>query len=274
MTDVALVTFAEFPFGWEDDLELVRALGHRGITSEFVCWDDTEARWSSAGLVLLRSPWDYHRRIDAFLDWLDFVGSVAPVWNPPEMVRWNAHKRYLTELRASGVPTVPTIVVERGGAHALDPAQQWIVKPAISAGADRTVRHAVQADLDALVATDDALVQPYVHEIETRGELSIICIDGEPQHALRKVPAAGDFRTQEHLGASVTLEPLDDDIRAIAGAAVGALDRTPLYARVDVADTPAGLLLMELELIEPTLWFRLHPETADAMAVAIEGRVR
>ena len=172
------------------------ALAAHGLSAAFVCWDDPDARWTSAGVVVIRSTWDYHRRLEAFLGWADYVGSVTTLCNSPAIVRWNSHKRYLLELADLGVPTVPTELVLAGHGTTLGPGRH-VIKPAVSVGADRTVRNATQADLDALVATDDVLVQPYLSEVETGGELSIVCIDGRPTHVLRKVPAAGDFRAQE-----------------------------------------------------------------------------
>jgi glutathione synthase/RimK-type ligase-like ATP-grasp enzyme len=147
------------------------------------------------------------------------------------------------------------------------------VKPAVSAGADRTVRFASQKDLDALSAVDDTLVQPYLDTIETKGEVSIVCIDGAPSHVVRKVPAGGDFRSQEEHGASITSLELDHRHRALAGAALAVLDSVPLYARVDAVDTEAGLQIMELELIEPTLWLRWHPPAADLLAASIVAQL-
>ena len=128
-------------------------------------------------------------------------------------------------------------------------------------------------DLDALTATDDALVQPYINAIETKGELSIVCIDGEASHVVRKVPADGDFRSQEEHGAAIAAVDLDDRHRALARAALSALDATPLYARVDAVDPDDGLQIMELELIEPTLWFRWHPPAADVLAASIVAQL-
>jgi glutathione synthase/RimK-type ligase-like ATP-grasp enzyme len=148
-----------------------------------------------------------------------------------------------------------------------------VVKPAISVGAERTVRFASQADLDALTTTDDALVQPYLDAIETKGEVSIVCIEGEPSHAVRKVPASGDFRSQEEHGAQITAVEVEATHRALAVAALSSLERVPLYARVDAVDTDAGLQLIELELIEPTLWLRWHPPAADTLAAAIAAQL-
>jgi hypothetical protein len=270
--DVALVTCASVPHGDDDDHLLGAALTRLGVSAAFVCWDDPDARWPAAGMVVVRSTWDYFERLDAFLGWADYVGSVTTLRNDASIIKWNAHKGYLLELEEQGVDIVPTRFV-RAGDHLELEAGDHVVKPAVSAGADRTVRFAVQADLDALSATDDVLVQPYCDTIETKGELSIVCIDGVPSHAVRKVPAGGDFRSQEEHGATVTSVELDDGHRALAHAALAGLDSVPLYARVDAVDTDAGLQIMELELIEPTLWFRWHPPAADVLAASIVAQL-
>jgi hypothetical protein len=272
--DVALATFVDMPAGWVDDHLLVDALRELGISSSFVCWDDPDARWPSAGMVLLRSTWDYHQRLNAFLGWVDYVGSVTKLCNPAEVIRWNSHKQYLIELADQGVTTIPTRLVLAGEHATLEEGLQ-IIKPAVSVGADRTIRGATQADLDALVATDDALVQPYVPEVETEGELSIVCIAGEPTHVVRKVPATGDFRAQEQHGASFDAIPIQVDHAQLARAAIDAArattasDDAPLYARVDAVPVEGQLHLMELELIEPTLWLRWHPAAATSLAFAV-----
>jgi len=268
MLDVALVTFSEIPQGDQDDHLLVAALQRLGASVAFVCWDDPDARWPAAGTVVIRSTWDYHERLDAFLTWAEYVGSVTTLHNAASTIRWNSHKGYLLDLAAKGVDVVPTRLV-RAGDHEDLGAGHHVVKPAVSIGAERTTRYASQADLDAITATDDALVQPYLDEIESRGELSIVCIAGEPTHVVRKLPAAGDFRSQEHHGAAITSIPVDDAHRALSRAALSAVDPVPLYARVDAVDLDDALLLMELELIEPTLWLRWSPAAADLLAGVI-----
>jgi hypothetical protein len=272
MLDVALVTCTRVPDGDVDDHLLAGALTRLGVSVAFVCWDDPDARWPAAGMALIRSTWDYHERLDAFLGWADYVGSVTKLRNDAATIRWNSHKGYLLDLAEIGVDIVDTRLVPVGGHAELGPGDH-VVKPAVSAGAERTIRFASQGDLDVLTATDDALIQPYVNAIETKGELSIVCIDGEASHVVRKVPADGDFRSQEEHGAAISIEDLDERHRAIARAALAALDTTPLYARVDAVDTDEGLLVMELELIEPTLWLRWHPEAADVLAASVAGQL-
>jgi len=277
MRDVALVTFAGFPDGYEDDHLLAGALTRRDLTVEFVCWDDPDARWPAARIAVVRSTWDYFGRVDAFCDWADYVGSVTALRNDARTIRWNSHKRYLLDLAEHGVPIVPTTLVSAGETATLG-SGLYVVKPAVSGGAERTTRFASQADLEELAATDDVLVQPYLDVIESFGELSIVCIAGTPSHVVRKVPATGDFRTQEQHGAEVTTIELTDAHRAIASAAFDALgalglDANPLYARVDAVEVGDELQIMELELIEPTLWLAWYPPAADLLAASIETQL-
>jgi glutathione synthase/RimK-type ligase-like ATP-grasp enzyme len=265
--DVALVTCASFPDGWEDDHLLADALTRRGASTVFVCWDDPSVQWPSIGTAVIRSTWDYFERAEAFLAWADHVDAVTRLRNDGATIRWNAHKSYLLDLEAKGVPVVPTTVVRRGERMAIS-AGRVVVKPAVSGGAHRTTRDATQADLDALVADTDALVQPYLAAIE-HGETSLICVDGVVHHAVHKVPAAGDFRTQEHLGAEVSPTVATDEQVACAAAALAIPATMPLYARVDLVGSDDGPVLMELELIEPTLHLSEHVETASALADAI-----
>jgi hypothetical protein len=272
MLDVALVTCAAVPEGDVDDHVLAGALTRLGVSVAFVCWDDPDARWPAAGMAVVRSTWDYHERLEAFLGWADYVGAVTKLRNDAATIRWNSHKGYLLALAEHGVDVVSTRLVRAGDRAELGPGNH-VIKPAVSAGAERTIRFASQDDLDALTATDDVLVQPYVDAIETKGELSIVCIDGEVSHVVRKVPAEGDFRSQEEHGAAITAIELDDGHRAVARGAMSCLDAAPLYARVDVVESDAGLQVMELELIEPTLWFRWHPPAADLLAASIVSQL-
>jgi hypothetical protein len=270
--DVALVTCARLPEGDPDDHLLAGALTRLGVSVAFVCWDDPDARWPVARMAVVRSTWDYHERLDAFLDWADYVGSVTTLRNGAATMRWNSHKGYLLDLAERGVDIVPTTLVRAGDHAELGPGEH-VVKPAVSAGAERTLRFASQDDLDALIATDDVLIQPYIKDIETKGELSIVCIDGEVTHAVQKVPADGDFRSQEEHGAAITAVAVDESHRDLARVALSVLPEQPLYARVDAAVTDEGLRVMELELIEPTLWLRWHPPAADVLAGSIAAQV-
>jgi glutathione synthase/RimK-type ligase-like ATP-grasp enzyme len=232
--------------------------------------------------VVLRSPWDYVDRPGEFARWLDDLDAAgATVHNATDLVRWNVHKSYLVDLAARGVATVPTLALPAGSPAWLGdlPWRDVVLKPAVGASARRTVHTGrmaapdAQRHLDALLAVEDAVVQPYVPSIADHGEISVIVIDGEATHAVAKRPAPGDWRVQRELGGTVTIVAVTPDLVAASATTIGALDATPSFARVDlVRDRDGHLLLIEVELIEPELWFDLAPAAATALAAAVTRR--
>ena len=176
---------------------LVDALAAHGLSAAFVCWDDPDARWTSAGVVVIRSTWDYHRRLER----VPRLGRLRRIGDDAVQLAGRSCAGTVTSATCSSWPTSvcrpsrPSSCWRVSGTT-LGPGRH-VIKPAVSVGADRTVRNATQADLDALVATDDVLVQPYLSEVETGGELSIVCIDGRPTHVRaqgargRRLPRAG-----------------------------------------------------------------------------------
>ena len=231
---------------------------------------------------MLRSPWDYVDRPDEFRRWLDALDRHgATVHNATTLVRWNLHKAYLVDLAGRGASTVPTVVVPRGRPAALD-ALPWpdvVIKPAIGASARLTVHTGriaadeAQHHLDRLLDGEDAVIQPYLPSIADHGELSVVVIHGEPTHAIAKRPAPGDWRVQRELGGTVDLIPMTAELITAAMATITALDSMPTYARVDlVRADDKELLLIEVELIEPELWFDLAPDAATRLAAAVSRR--
>ena len=204
--------------------------------------------------------------------------------NPPEVVAWNAKKTYLAELEKRGVDIVPTEFVLRGAARTARVAdilgeRGWdevVIKPVVSAGSFRTERFssatvpAAQAFLDALVADRDAMVQRWMPSVETYGERSLVWIDGAVTHAIRKTPrfAGGDERVSDEVAIA-------DDERAFAERALAPFASELLYARVDmVRDGEGTLRIMELELIEPSLFFAQSKPALDRFVSALARRAR
>jgi hypothetical protein len=278
-TRLALVTCRDLPVPDVDVPHLERALAGAGVTFEWAAWDDVSVDWSRYRAAWLRSPWNYIDDVEAFLSWIDDVGSCTEVWNPPDIVRWNAHKSYLLDLASRGVPVVPTVLVERGrplDLTELSARNGWrevVVKPAVAVGAigARVVR--VDDGDDDERTEIDRLVQPLVPEI-AEGEVSMVAIDGEVTHAVRKRPAPGDFRVHVEYGGREEAHPPTPDELALARKALDAVGRPLLYARIDCVVTSAGPLLMELELIEPSLFLPLAPAASlDRLAAAVAGRM-
>jgi hypothetical protein len=274
---VLLVTHAGLPELTDDDRLLADALRERGLRAAPAVWDDPAVDWSVAALAVLRSTWDYHRRLAAFLAWLDRAGQVTRVVNAPALVRWNAHKGYLRELAVRGLPTVPTEWLARGTRATLAEVKArrgWsdlVVKPAVSASAWRTRRFGDDAagqgerHLAELLRDVDVMVQPYLSTLDRAGETALMFVDGRFTHAVRRPAAlvAGAHRQLE--GEPVKPGPAALDL---GRRVLDVLGTAPPYARVDVVEQ-AEPLLLELELIEPTLYLDESPVACAALAESL-----
>lgn len=290
---IALASCTKLP-AWEvDDRPLEAALRARALDLHIVPWDDADTDWAGFDAVVLRTTWDYQERAAEFLAWLDRVGGETRLLNPLGVVRWNLDKRYLRQLEERGVPIAPTVWLEPGQAvdlGAVMDAEGWdraFLKPVVGANARLTKRFTraevaeAAAWLAPVLAVEAMMLQPYLPAVETFGEVSAVCVDGRVGHGVRKVPAGGDYRVQDDWGA--TDEPFafsESDLELVEHtlqAAAEALCRPePLcYARVDLLKDEAGnWVLTELELIEPSLFLRHGPATADLLADSVVRRVR
>jgi len=280
---IALANSADHAELHPHDLPLSAALQTAGLEPVAEVWSDPSVDWSSYDAVLLRSVWDYHRRYLEFAEWLGQLDKAGvPVINESDVIRWNADKRYLLELRERGVAIVPSQVAAgaclREVVAGLE-GQEIVIKPTVSATAHHTVRGtAGSAELSrAMDELPDAvyLVQPFQPEIQTEGEWSLIFIDGEYSHAVLKRPAAGDYRVQDDFGGSAELVPPPATVMEGSTAALAAANtrRAPVYARVDGILSNGRYLLMELELIEPYLFLPQSPTATTRLATAVANRL-
>lgn len=272
--DIALVTCRavgtwpiaptpEDPFPWAiDDRPLHAALVARGARVHVPAWDDPDVDWSRFDLAVTRSTWDYHHRRDAFVAWAARVPRLAP---SAEVVRWNTDKRYLRDL---AVPQVPTIWLEPGQALPDVPWPRAFLKPVVGATAEHTLRFTDPDLARAHLAehpTKAWMLQPYVADVETMGERSAIVVGGQVTHYVRKDPVPGDYRVQDDYGATDRPhEPTALEQRFVADV-IAAMPRLA-YARIDWLPTEAGPALIELELVEPCLFFRHGPGAAEKLA--------
>jgi glutathione synthase/RimK-type ligase-like ATP-grasp enzyme len=279
--DVILATASRLPRADEDDPLLRAALAAAGVSAQTLAWDDPGVDWGRARACVIRSTWNYVHHYDAFLGWAERCAAVTTLWNPFPIVRWSSHKRYLLELAGAGLPVTPTRLAPQGQPADLTAlAGEWsqlVIKPAISAGSFKTRRVARaefattgQAHLDAVLARHDALVQPFLASVEDYGERALVWIDGALTHAVRKSPRfAGD--PQRVSAASV---PIAHDEAALAESVLAAVPQPLLYARVDLArDAHGRPCLMELELVEPSLFLDRAPAAVARLAAAIRERV-
>lgn len=290
---VALATSSAFPALTPDDRLLALALDRRGIAVSTRVWDRPRAWHRPVDLVVVRSCWDYHRNLPRFVRWLSRV-SAGGVLNPPHLIEWNARKRYLLQLRDAGVTTgVPTILFRAGHPSGRAQVQRalaagwfdWsdiVAKPEVSGNAWETHRLRPLHDradlrrLEDLVLRRSTLVQPFLPDIAEKGEQSLIYFGGRFSHAVAKAPAPGDFRVQEeHGGVTVPAVP-HPELAAYADRVVATISRLrqlPVedigYARVDVVNALPPRL-MEVELIEPSLFLAADPAAPDRFADQIE----
>ena len=287
---MAFVTCVTWPELSDSDRLAASALETRGVSVSAVPWNDPGRGLDGFGAAVFRSCWDYHHDARAYLLWLErWELAGTRFWNPPELIRWNLSKRYLLDLERRGVDIVPTVLLEQRAARrlrALLAERGWaraVVKPAVGASAHDTTLVTPASATEVARAIDaghirrPVIVQPFVEAIQTRGEWSVVFVDGVRTHAVLKRPAAGDFRVQAyHGGTWARAEPPPEVARA-AELALAALPVPPLYARVDGVEAAASgeprFLVMEMEVHEPALFFTVAPEAAEALAEAIVRRL-
>ncbi|MHC4428240.1 MAG: ATP-grasp domain-containing protein [Planctomycetota bacterium] len=276
---VALVGMAVLSEPDPDEVPLLRGLREAGCEAEVIAWDsEGDPRHDPArfDVCLLRATWNYHLHPESFLAWVDRAAQCSVLRNTPEVIRWNMHKRYLLELGGAGMDAIPTACFERGSKPDLDrelAARGWgevVIKPAVSGASWLThrfgagERERATAFLREMLPQRDMLVQPFVGG----GEVAIVWIDGRVTHAVEKAPRlhGADER--------VTGRPeLDDRHRRFAEEVVQVAGQPALYARVDAVERADGsLLLSELEMIEPSLFFDHAPSALERFVCAV-GRL-
>ncbi|HEX6535695.1 MAG TPA: hypothetical protein VF041_13950 [Gemmatimonadaceae bacterium] len=293
MTTIAFATSASTAGLVDDDRLVVPHLARLGVHVEPMVWDDPTADWEELDGVVVRTCWDYHHRRDELLDWVDRLERAAvPLWNPPAVLRWNSTKMYLRELAERGVPIVPTRFVEPEESvtlAAILEEEGWteaVAKPVVSAGGHATWRvtpasaASDEPRFRALVAERPMMVQPFVREVATEGEWSLLFFEGAFSHAVLKRPSEGAdaFLVQEHHGGTSRAAAPDAALVTQAARVVEAVGTPLLYARVDGCVMDGTLRLMELEALEPSLFLghdaAAPARFAGAIASALEGRTR
>ena len=294
---VALASCAQLPPWERDDEPLIAALRARGLEVERPQWRDPLVEWSRYDLVIPRTTWDYQESPEAFLAWLTQVEAQSALANDAEVIRWNLNKRYLQDLEALGATTPATRWIERVNAATEAPSAEelrvlcdergWrraFLKPTVAANAWGTARfdceepeelERASALLRELLTERSFILQPYYEGVETEGELSMIFFGGRFSHAVQKVPKAGDYRVQDDHGASDRPWSAPAAWIERAQRLLSALPYELLYARVDCLRGADGAAhLIELELIEPSLFFRHDQGAGERLAELIAQRLR
>jgi len=269
-----------------DDDHALQPLAELGWQTDVVSWRQTEIPWSEFDLVAIRSTWDYWDDVPGFLTVLQQIDQQTRLANPLGLVRWNLTKTYLRDLERQGIPIVPTLWYDHLDSHAIKAcfttlnSPEIVAKPVVGANGVDTFR--LHSDLSTadfarvaerfpLGGHRAAMVQPFMPRILDEGEFSLFYFNGEYSHAILKIPAQGEFRSQEEHGSeirSVTPEPA---LRSRAEQALATLHPAPLYARIDmVRDAENDFRVMELELIEPSMYLRTEAGAPMRFARAID----
>jgi len=276
---IALASCEELP-GWEvDDKPLIAELESKGAIVETPAWTD-DIDWGQFNATIIRTTWDYHLNISEFLKW---TKRVPRLYNNAAIVFWNSHKSYLKEMESKGATLAPTRWIQQGERCDIKQAlnifgvQQGFLKPQVGACASDTFRFDETQFTEAQDFLNkrsdiDMMLQPYIASVETIGELTAIFFNGEFSHGVQKIPVPGDYRVQDDFGATdMPYEFTPQEIKRMEEMlAMVPENEQLLYARFDFLKNNNGeLLLNELELIEPSLFFRHSEKSPTLFANAI-----
>jgi len=287
MSEIAFLTMEDPGEFWVYDHLVHEPLRNRGITTHDVPWNRADVDWNAYAMVVIRWPWDYWHHKDEFISVLEAIdASSAKLQNSLATVRWNINKSYLKDLQSRGVQIVPTHWLSSPDSQGLQQVfehfdcRRAVVKPVVGAGAEGAFRISTDDSAEQLQRVADAsagtdlLAQPFVDSVVETGEYSLIYFNNDYSHAILKTPARGDYRVQEEYGGAISAVTPEDDLIQFGQRALTALDEVPLYSRVDVVRLADGSpALMELELIEPSLYFPYDEQSADRMAAAVQQRL-
>jgi glutathione synthase/RimK-type ligase-like ATP-grasp enzyme len=256
----------------DEEAVLLDFLTAKGLDIEKVIWNDPGIDWTIYPAAILKSPWDYHEKLDEFNLWLDRLEKLnVQLMNPYHIIRWNSDKHYLQEVADAGFPVIRSRFLEKGDKTGLSVYfeelgnKKLIIKPCVSAGAKDTMiltPENVQDIQDSLLSDaqyDALIIQPFMDEV-LDGEISLIFLGGQFSHSVIKVPRSGEFRVQHFFGGTIRPYAPAENILKTAVEFVDRFAKDCLYARVDGILVNGEFQLMELELIEPYLFLDTHPE--------------
>lgn len=270
-----------------DDEHAIAPLAALGWEVSTLSWRQVAVPWSRFDAVIIRSTWDYWNDVPAFLETLAQIDRQARLANPLDLVRWNMSKTYLRDLQGKGIRVVPSLWLDgladgspASYASRLD-SEELVVKPVVGANGQDAFRFSCDedperwAEITARFRGRACMVQPFMRNVVSEGEYSLFYLNGALSHAILKVPAAGEFRSQEERGADVRAVPPENGLLQRGREAISVITPAPLYGRIDfVRDAAGDFDVMEFELIEPSLYLRMDPGAPERFARAIDDWYR
>lgn len=283
---IAILTCEKLPDLNPEDQKIIPALAKHNIDAQPAIWSDKTINWTDFDYLIFRNTWDYFEKETEFKIWLDQIEKLGiKTLNPIEIIKQNIHKFYLHEMEKQGVTILPTIFIDK--TDYLNVAQlippHWkkaVIKPAFSAGSyltevfEKAESQEISAKYKSIAAEKELLLQEFMPEIQTLGETSFIFFNKKFSHAVNKKPVDGDFRVQSLFGGKYNLVQPSPEMIEKAQKVVDTFKENLLYARVDGILIDNELYLMEIECIEPDLYFNLSENSLERFVTAIVELIR
>jgi glutathione synthase/RimK-type ligase-like ATP-grasp enzyme len=278
---IALLTCEKLPYLTPEDQQLIPELAQYNIDAKAAIWDDTAIDWCDFDYLIFRNTWDYFEKETAFNKWLYQIEKLGiKTLNPIKIINQNKHKFYLRELEQKGITILPTVFIEKTNNLILAELipSHWkkaVIKPAFSAGSyltevfETSNSNEISEKYKTIAAEKEMLLQEFMPQIQTLGETSFLFFNKKFSHAINKKPIDGDFRVQSQFGGKYNLIHPNQQLIKEAQKVVDLFDEDLLYARVDCIIIEDKLHLMEIECIEPDLYFNLSDNSLARFATAI-----
>ena len=276
----ALLTISDLSNFQSYDNLIVQPLSKLGWECEFIPWDSISINWDDFDAVIIRSTWDYQQKEKLFFKTLQSIeASTATLYNSLDTVKWNINKRYLLELEKENISIIPTRLYDSFDFDIINQLfsffneNELIIKPCVSANADDTFileqnkLGSLKPVLENTFSQKDFIVQPFIKNIRIEGEYSLIYFGNRLSHVLLKTPKNGDFRVQEeHGGILKAINKPESSLIDFGNKVMGTIPYQCLFSRVDVVRGSNNYLLMEVELIEPSLYFNMDLKSPQMFA--------
>ena len=283
---IAILTCEKLPDLNPEDQKIIPALAKHNIDAQPAIWSDKTINWTDFDYLIFRNTWDYFEKETEFKIWLDQIEKLGiKTLNPIEIIKQNIHKFYLREMEKQGTTILPTIFIDK--TDYLNVAQlippHWkkaVIKPAFSAGSyltevfEKAESQEISAKYKSIAAEKELLLQEFMPEIQTLGETSFIFFNKKFSHAVNKKPVDGDFRVQSLFGGKYNLVQPSPEMIEKAQKVVDTFKENLLYARVDGILIDNELYLMEIECIEPDLYFNLSENSLERFVTSIVELIR
>ncbi|NJM79236.1 MAG: hypothetical protein HC854_05695 [Flavobacterium sp.] len=281
MTKVALLTCEKFPLLTPSDQLLIPALAKHKIQAKVEIWDNASVNWINYDYLIFRNTWDYYEKEQQFNLWLDQIEKLGiKTLNSLDIIQENKHKFYLKDLQEKGVNIIPTLFQKKTNQLDLKSIipKHWkkiVIKPAFSAGSyltevfDATEIENINSKYTSIASQKELLIQEFKSEIKIEGETSFLFFNKQFSHCVNKKPAENDFRIQVQFGGKYTLIQPSKALIEQAQKIVNLFPENLLYTRVDGIIIDNQIHLMEVECIEPDLYFTLAPNALDKFVTSI-----